>query len=707
VVTTDSTQRRVGPDEIPGEPVIGTTVTGTSGAPGVPRPSVPTATVGPAVVLPRITSPADLRGLDEAELDTLADEIREHLIRCVTATGGHLGPNLGVVELTLALHRVFDSPRDRIVFDTGHQAYVHKLLTGRQDFSNLRRAGGLSGYPSRAESEHDVVENSHASTALSWADGIARAFQVQGVKDRHAVAVVGDGALTGGMSWEALNNIAHDPQRPVVIVVNDNGRSYAPTIGGLATHLEGLRTDRRYERVLSWGRDSLTRRGRFGRWAFGALHAAKAAVKDLVSPQGLFSDLGLKYVGPVDGHDRAAVERALERARRFGGPVIVHVITQKGRGYDLAEADDADRFHGIGAIDPVTGESLSPKAPTWTAAFADEMLAVGRERPDVVGITAAMLIPVGLRPFADAHPDRIVDVGIAEQHGATSAAGMALAGLHPVMAVYATFLNRAFDQVLMDVALHKAGVTFVLDRAGATGDDGASHNGMWDMSILQVVPGLRLAAPRDEATLRAELREALDVDHAPTVVRFPKGSLVAEVPAVARHGATDVLRTARTDSPEVLLVAVGAMAGLCLDAAALLEQQGLDCTVVDPRWVKPVDASLVDLARRHRVVAVVEDGGRVGGVGAAVRQAMADADVDATVVGFGLEQEFFDHMSRADVLARSGLTPQAVSRRVVEVASRVSEGVPAVQGQGAGSRTGAGPGDASVGSAPAQRAVEG
>jgi 1-deoxy-D-xylulose-5-phosphate synthase len=639
-------------------------------------PGVPGATVGPARVLPRVTSPADLKQLGRDDLDTLAEEIREHLVRTVTATGGHLGPNLGVVELTIALHRVFDSPRDRIVFDTGHQSYVHKLLTGRQDFSLLRRQGGLSGYPSRAESEHDVVENSHASTALSWADGIARAFQVQGVRDRHAVAVVGDGALTGGMSWEALNNIAHDPQRPVIVVVNDNGRSYSPTIGGLAAHLEGIRTDRRYERVLTWGRHSLTRRGRIGRWLFDALHATKAAVKDYMAPQGMFTDLGIKYVGPVDGHDRTAVERALTRARRYGGPVLVHVITQKGRGYALAEADDADLFHAVGAMDPVTGAALSPAGPSWTAAFADEMVHVGRERSDVVGITAAMLIPVGLEPFARAHPDRIVDVGIAEQHGATSAAGMALAGLHPVMAVYATFLNRAFDQVLMDVAMHRAGVTFVLDRAGATGDDGASHNGMWDMSILQVVPGLRLAAPRDEATLRAELREALDVDHAPTVVRFPKGALPEAVPAVGRHGVADVLRQPRSSDPDVLVVAVGSMAGTCLEAAARLEAHGLDCTVVDPRWVKPVDPSLVELARRHRVVAVVEDNGRVGGVAAAVRQALADADVDAVVVGFGIEQEFPDHMPRSALLARSGLTPQAISLRVVEVATRTAAARP-------------------------------
>ena len=509
----------------------------------------------------------------------------------------------------------------------------------------LRRRGGLSGYPSRAESEHDIVENSHASTALSWADGIARAFQVQGVQDRHAVAVVGDGALTGGMSWEALNNIAHDPQRPVIVVVNDNGRSYSPTIGGLATHLEGIRTDRRYERVLTWGRDSLTRRGRVGRWLYSALHATKAAVKDYMSPQGMFGDLGLKYVGPVDGHDRAAVERALERARRFGGPVLVHVITQKGRGYELAEADDADHFHGIGAIDPVTGPRSAGRPAGRRCSPRRWSPSAGSGRTSSA-ITAAMLMPVGLKPFADAHPDRIVDVGIAEQHGATSAAGMALAGLHPVMAVYATFLNRAFDQVLMDVALHRAGVTFVLDRAGATGDDGASHNGMWDMSILQVVPGLRLAAPRDEATLRAELREALDVDHAPTVLRFPKGALSATCPPwPATAPPTSCARPA--PRPRRARGQRGRHGRICLEAAERLEAHGLDTTVVDPRWVKPVDASLVDLARQHRVVAVVEDGGRVGGVGAAVRQALADADVDAVVVGFGLEQEFLDHMSRA------------------------------------------------------------
>src|SRR6478609_4466943 len=492
-------------------------------------------------LLDRIGSPADLRALSAGQVRALAAEIRGYLVDQVSRTGGHLGPNLGVVELTIALHRVFESPRDTLVFDTGHQAYVHKLLTGRQDFARLRKSGGLSGYPSRAESEHDVVENSHASTALSWADGIARANVLAGRGDRHVVAVVGDGALTGGMAWEALNNIADGADRRLVVVVNDNGRSYAPTIGGLALHLDALRTTRGYETVLSWGKSALKRSGPPGRMAYDALHGLKKGIKDVVAPQGMFEDLGLKYVGPVDGHDEAAVEFALRRARSFGGPVIVHVITEKGRGYTPAEQDVADRFHAVGQIHPETGLPVAPSRFGWTGVFADEVVRIGHRRPDVVAITAAMLEPVGLKPFAQAFPERTFDVGIAEQHAATSAAGMAFAGLHPVVAVYATFLNRAFDQVLMDVALHKAGVTFVLDRAGITGDDGASHNGMWDMAMLRIVPGLRLAAPRDEETLRTALREAVDVDDAPTVVRYPKGALSDALPAVESVDDVDLL----------------------------------------------------------------------------------------------------------------------------------------------------------------------
>jgi 1-deoxy-D-xylulose-5-phosphate synthase len=623
-------------------------------------------------LLARVTRPADLRLLTAAELDGLAVEIRRHLVGSVTRTGGHLGPNLGVVELTIALHRAFDSPRDVVVFDTGHQSYVHKLLTGRTDLSRLRQRGGPSGYPCRAESEHDVVENSHASTAISWADGIARGFRIRGVVDRHVVAVIGDGALTGGMAWEALNNVAAAPDRPLVIVVNDNARSYAPTIGGVADILQTLRTSRRYEQVLTWGKRNLTDRGRVGRLAFDALHAVKAAAKDFLVPQSLFSDLGLKYVGPVDGHDRDAVEHALRQAKAFGGTVLVHVITRKGHGYEPAESDAADRFHTIGAMDPLTGQRRGVSGPSWTAVFAEEIADIGERRPDVVCLTAAMLIPTGLDAFAGRFPDRVVDVGIAEQHAVTSAAGLALTGLHPVVAVYSTFLNRAFDQVLMDVALHRAGVTFVLDRAGVTGDDGPSHNGMWDLSILQVVPGIRIAAPRDGTQLRHVLREAVEVDDAPTVVRYPKGRLPAEVAAVRRAGPTDVLRERAGDDPDVLVVSVGAMAPTCLEVADRLGGQGLDVTVVDPRWVVPVDASVVALAVDHRVVAVVEDAGRIGGVATGVRQALVDAGVDRPVIGFGIDQRFLDHGSRAEVLAECGLQPQDIARRLIEETARRS-----------------------------------
>src|SRR5919112_323368 len=512
------------------------------------------------MLLETIRGPQDLARLDRAQLRDLASEIRSFLISAVARTGGHLGPNLGVVELTLAVHRVFDSPRDTVVFDTGHQAYVHKLLTGRQDFSRLRQAGGLSGYPSRTESRHDVVENSHASTALSWGDGVARAYRLRGEHDRHVVAVIGDGALTGGMAWEALNNIAADKTLPLVIVVNDNERSYAATTGGLADHLATLRTTRGYERFLSWGKQTLTRTPVFGGAVYDTLHGVKKGLKDIVAPQGMFEDLGLKYLGPVDGHDIEALEHALRRAREFGGPVLVHAITQKGRGYEPALTDEADRFHAVGVIDPETGTPIASSGTAWTSVFADEMVRVADERPDVVATTAAMLIPVGLHRFAAAHPDRVFDVGIAEQHAVTSAAGLAFGGLHPVVAVYATFLNRAFDQVLMDVALHRAGVTFVLDRAGVTGPDGPSHHGMWDLAMLQIVPNIQIAAPRDAERVAEALEEAVEVDDGPTVLRFPKGGAPEDIPAVERlDDGVDVL--ARGDRTDGLGVCVGVMAG--------------------------------------------------------------------------------------------------------------------------------------------------
>jgi 1-deoxy-D-xylulose-5-phosphate synthase len=619
-------------------------------------------------MLERIDSPADLRALSPDELTELADEIRGFLVDRVARTGGHLGPNLGVVELTIALHRVFDSPSDVLLWDTGHQAYVHKILTGRRaGFDHLRQRGGLSGYPSRAESPHDVIENSHASTALSYADGVAKGLQRAGtLGSRHVVAVIGDGALTGGMAWEALNNIA-DSDRQVIIVVNDNERSYAPTIGGLARHLDTLRTTSGYEHMLDWGKDVLGRTPVLGHPLFEALHGLKKGVKDIVAPQGMFEDLGLKYLGPVDGHDVAAMESELRAARGYDGPVIVHAITQKGRGYLPAENDEADRFHGVGVIDPETGVPVSNGGPTWTAAFSDELVAVGRDRPDVVAITAAMLHPTGLDRFAAQFPQRTFDVGIAEQHATTSAAGMAYAGLHPVVAVYATFLNRAFDQVLLDVALHRAGVTFVLDRAGITGDDGASHNGMWDLSMLSLVPGIRIAAPRDEATLRSALREAVEVSDGPTVLRFPKGRISEPLPAVARADGIDLLHA--DDDPQVLLVGIGSMAPVVKEAAAKLSADGVAAVAAAPVWVTPLPEGLVRLAGRVGRVVTVEDNGLVGGVGSSLVVACADRGLSVSATRLGVPQRFLAQASRAALLQEFGLTAQGcadAARRLVD-----------------------------------------
>ena len=618
-------------------------------------------------LLETVTGPADLKRLSPEQVPLLAAEIRDFMVDAVSRTGGHLGPSLGVVEITLALHRVFDSPRDRILWDTGHQAYVHKIVTGRAGgFETLRKQGGLSGYPSRAESEHDLIENSHASTALSYADGIAKAYRLRGEK-RHVVAVVGDGALTGGMCWEALNNIAAG-DLPVVIVVNDNGRSYSPTIGGLADHLATLRMAPQYEQALDVVRGVLNKTPLVGAPLYEALHGLKRGLKDFLQPQVLFEDLGLKYVGPIDGHDAAAMEAALRRAKEFGGPVIVHAVTVKGFGYQPAIDDEADCLHSVGVIDPLTGKAMTAAAQSWTNVLSEEMVAIGGERPDVVALTAAMLQPVGLYAFSQAYPDRIFDVGIAEQHAVTSAAGLAIGGMHPVVCIYATFINRAFDQALMDVALHALPVTFVLDRAGVTGPDGASHNGMWDLSILQVVPGLRIAAPRDAVTLREELREALAVDDGPTAIRFPTGPVGDDVPALERIGTVDVLHRGAT--PDVLLVAVGAMGRLGVDVAARAAAQGIGVTVVDPRWVAPVAPELVTLAAAHSLVVTVEDNGRVGGVGSVLSQALRDADVDVPARDIGIPQRFLAHGTRAQVQAEIGLTAQEVARRIVEHVAR-------------------------------------
>ncbi|MPS75813.1 MAG: 1-deoxy-D-xylulose-5-phosphate synthase [Microbacterium sp.] len=617
-------------------------------------------------ILPSISGPRDLDRLSPEQLEELASEIRTFLVENVSRTGGHLGPNLGVVELTIALHRVFSSPDDPFIFDTGHQSYVHKLLTGRQDFSGLRVRGGLAGYPQRGESPHDVVESSHASSSLSWADGVSRALTATGRADRHVVAVVGDGALTGGMTWEALNNISDDNDRNLVIVVNDNGRSYAPTIGGMARFLDRVRTADTYRTLHHGSRSVSAKLGPAARAFYrGIRGGAHGFLSRFTNNEALYSNLDIKYLGPVDGHDVRALTESLELAKRYGAPVIVHVITEKGRGYQPAMDDEADQFHAVGKIDPVTGETLGGVSGTsWTDVFADELARIGDERADVIAMTAAMLRPTGLLPFAERHPDRVYDVGIAEQHAVASAAGLAYGGLHPVVALYATFMNRAFDQMLMDVALHKAGVTFVLDRSGVTGPDGPSHHGIWDLAMLQIVPGIRIAAPRDAARLEEELREAVAVGDAPTVVRYPKGSVPAELPALERlEDGLDVL--ARAEAKDVLLVGIGAMAHIAMDVAARLRDQGIGATVVDPRWVIPVPGSLVRLAAEHRLVITIEDGIRVGGIGTRIRQVLREAGVDTAVDELGVPDAFIDHASREQILADAGLTAPKIAHDVV------------------------------------------
>jgi 1-deoxy-D-xylulose-5-phosphate synthase len=623
-------------------------------------------------LLESIAGPRNLKALDAEQLPVLAGEIRDLLIETVSRTSGHLGPNLGVVELTIALHRVFNSPVDRIVFDTGHQAYVHKLLTGRQAaFGTLRQRGGISGYPSRAESEHDLVENSHASTSLSYADGLAKAYRLRGETDRTVVAVIGDGALTGGMAWEALNNIAVAKDSRLIIVVNDNGRSYQPTIGGLANHLATIRMSQRYETVLDYIKTTLSRTPLVGPPLYGTLHGVKKGIKDVVAPQVLFEDLGLKYLGPIDGHDEQAVEYALCRARDFGGPVLVHTLTRKGFGYQLAEQNEEDCLHQVPPAPSAKAASGPPKR-TWSEVFGDELAAIGARRPDVVAITAAMLHPTGLAAFARAYPERVFDVGIAEQHAMTSAAGLAMGGMHPVVAIYATFLNRAFDQVLMDVAMHKLPVTIALDRAGVTGPDGASHHGMWDGSILQLVPGLRIAAPRDATRIAELLNEAVAVSDGPTVVRYPKGTVGGEIDAIAAIGSTDVLYQTAADAADVLLIGAGSMAAVCVDTAGRLADQGIGVTVIDPRWVKPVDGAIADEARKARLVVTVEDNIVAGGFGDAVCRLLRDKDVGTPVKTFGLPQQFLAHGTRDEVLDEVGLVPQHLARDITEAVARLT-----------------------------------
>jgi 1-deoxy-D-xylulose-5-phosphate synthase len=615
-----------------------------------------------------IHTPGDLAKLSYPALNELSSEIRDFLIEKVSKSGGHLGPNLGVVELTIAIHRIFESPKDTVIFDTGHQTYVHKLLTGRiSGFDKLRQRGGVSGYPNRSESEHDVVENSHASTALSWADGVARGNLIKGDLDKTVVCVVGDGALTGGMSWEALNNIASSDELKLVIIVNDNERSYSPTIGGLATYLSTLRTTSGYEKFLDWGKGVLEKTPVVGGPIYETLHGVKKGIKDIVAPQGMFEDLGLKYIGPIDGHNIEAMESALLQAKNFGSPVLVHVITEKGRGHAPAINDSAEKFHAVGVVNPETGVPVSKSAPNWTSVFSDEICEIGVKREDVVAITAAMLGPTGLDKFAEKFPNRALDVGIAEQHATTSAAGLAFTGLHPVVAIYSTFLNRAFDQLLLDVALHKAGVTFVLDRAGITGDDGPSHHGIWDLALTGIVPTLHVAAPRDGAILRETLNEALNISDAPSLLRFPKGPVGPDIPAFERRDGIDVLY--RGESADVLLVSVGAMAKICVEAASQAYREGVGVTVIDPRWVKPLPKSLLTMAQRYKSVVVVEDGIRHGGIASTISEMFRDAELDVPIHSIGVPLEFLEHSKRAEIMTDLGITAQNITHQLVSWSS--------------------------------------
>ena len=624
-------------------------------------------------MIENLSSPTDLRGLEIVQLEALAQEIRDFLIAKVSKSGGHLGPNLGVVELTIAIHRTFDSPKDVILFDTGHQSYVHKILTGRaSEFDSLRKRGGIAGYPNRTESVHDVIENSHASTALSWADGISRGFSLTGQKDRSVIVVVGDGALTGGMSWEALNNIATTQDRNLVIVINDNARSYSPTIGGLADHLASLRVTRSYEQVLGWGKKTLLSIPRIGPIVYEAVHGLKKGLKDFLAPQGMFEDLGLKYMGPINGHDIEAMEKALHQAKRFGAPVLVHAITEKGRGHAPALEDEAEKFHAVGVVDPITGIALKRAGTSWTKVFSSELVAIGKERSDVVAITAAMLGPTGLEDFKSNFPYRTIDVGIAEQHAVTSAAGLAFAGMHPVVAVYSTFLNRAFDQLLLDVALHHAGVTFVLDRSGVTGDDGPSHHGIWDLALTGIVPTLHVAAPRDGARLRETLRESIAIADAPTLVRFPKGEVQADIPEIERRDGVDVLYLGH--NADVLLVSIGAFAQLAIDVAAHAALVGTGVTVIDPRWVKPLPSALVEMSKRYKCVVVLEDGIRHGGIASTLSEMVRDADVAVPIHSIGVPLAFIEHSTRSQILDDLGITVVDVSESIVRWSAQAKAG---------------------------------
>jgi 1-deoxy-D-xylulose-5-phosphate synthase len=627
------------------------------------------------MVLESINSPTDLARLDQDELTTLAAEIRTFIVEAVSKTSGHLGSNLGAVELTLALHRVFCSPRDILLWDTGHQAYVHKIVTGRQDmFGTLRQTGGLSGYPSRAESVHDWVENSHASTILSYAHGLAAGVARSSSPDRKVVAVIGDGSMTGGMAFEGLNNLGHSGSR-VVVVLNDNGRSYAPTISRLSESLTRIRLHPGLKSMRGRIEDVLRELPGVGNLAYSSLQGVYSAVREVIEPPAFFEALGVRYVGPIDGHDIPGMEQALRQAASYDGPIVVHVLTQKGRGYRPAEDDDEKCLHDAPVFDPALGPTEGWSAPRgYTQAFNEAMLSIGERYPNVVAITAAMPGPTGLLPFAGRWPDRFFDVGIAEQTAVTSAAGMAMAGLRPVVAVYSTFMNRAFDQMHLDVGLHGLPVVFALDRAGVTGPDGPSAHGLLDLALCCKVPGMTVFAPSSAQEVPVMLETALQLS-GPAAIRWPR--------TAARHVDPDQVGSGLTarrvragdagSEDSVCILGVGKMLEAAEEAADLLAADGIETTVWDVRVVKPLDPQMLADAGRHSLVVTVEDGIRTGGAGSLITDAMADLFETRTsppVLILGVPVAYIPHGDPAILLGQLGLDGPGIAASIVKTLPR-------------------------------------
>jgi 1-deoxy-D-xylulose-5-phosphate synthase len=631
-------------------------------------------------MLEQVTTPADLRALSLPQLESLAAEVRELIVTATSANTGHLGSNLGVVELTFALHRVFDSPKDILLWDTGHQAYVHKMVTGRSaDFATLRQPGGLSGYPNQEESEHDWIENSHASTVLSYAHGIAEALKASGAHDRRVVAVIGDGSMTGGMAYEGLNNLGHSNSR-VLIVLNDNGRSYAPTISRLTRTVSRIRSMPSYARGKRKSEQIIENLPLVGDLGRRTVKGVKAALREMVDePTAFFETLGVRYVGPIDGHDLEQLEDTLRNAAGYEGAIVVHVLTQKGKGYRFAEDDDEKNLHDVPVFDPAIGPVAAKVAPSWTNAFTDALLTIAAEQKEIHAITAAMPGPTGLLPFQEKFPTRFHDVGIAEQHAVTLAAGMALGGLKPIVALYSTFLTRAFDQANLDVGLHNLPVVFALDRAGITGDDGPSHHGVLDMVLLSKVPGITMFAPSSAQELEVQLRTAFSITAGPSVIRYPKG-VARQVDQSSVGQGLKARKVRGSGQTDICILAVGKLLEAAEKAAEIIrEQSGLDVTIWDPRIIRPLDPAMIADAAKYRVVVTVEDGLREGGIGATMADAicehrLATGLASGPVVILGTPIRFIPQGKPAAILSELGLDAPGIAATALHAIDSVNHG---------------------------------